>query len=314
MAPLNERLFEGSGNIPADALRALEARDLAADAARIIGTFGGFQQVGGYVGVELTPDNSRVVCANFAMVGYLSAEPAILPASKLWANANKDVLIHFTFPLGQEFMFNSGNMASNYICSDRVKAAASKDGQPILPTDWPVYGLGNFCLRIIATVDRSSNSRRTNPAFKYTVLFFPHTEEELAEISDEHQGCGWPGIKILEGKAEMVPRAPDGSWGCPVFPIIKPGTSFAQLAAAPSGAEFRYQISKVIGSARKPVSCTSHNSLQAKWRKILDDVEQYEEIMPAVTWPTVPRPAPEQGSYNTYLHKGGKEGGRGGGK
>jgi len=303
MAPLAGKLFEGSANIGGEQLKELEVGDITVGAARVLtGKGWDGRSPAGAVGLELSEDNMRILNSRFAMVGQLSAEPGALQATKLWAPAHKDVTVTFTFPTGQAFLFNSGTMASDYLPSDQVKIAVAKDGQPILPTDWAAYGIGDFCLRILVCIDRSSNTRRTEPAYKYTVLFFPHTPEELSEISEDTQGAGWPGIKILEGKAAMLPRAPDGSWGCPFWPLLAAGTPFDQLNRAPTGADMRYHIAKLMSTARKANSCTSHTALLAKWRRLAQDEEEYAETLPAVTWPDVQEPGNLRGrssySYN----------------
>jgi len=297
MAPLNGKLFEGAADIPAELLKELETGDIEVGTERVLTARGwDGQTAAGAVGIELSPDNARVLNSRFVMVGQLSPEPGVLQAAKLWATANKEVSVSFTFPTGRAFTFISGTLASDYLPSDQVKMTAAKDGQPILPTNWPAYGIGDFCLRVLITVDRSSNTRRTEPSYKYTVLFFPHNVDELCDISEDTQGAGWPGIKILEGKAAMLPRAPDGSWGCPIWPILAPGTPFTQLANCPTGAELRYHIAKLMSTARRANSCTSHTALLAKWRKLTQDEEEYSESLPSVTWPDAQEPANHRGN------------------
>jgi len=285
MAPLLDRLFENPGEIPREAVKPLVVPDLHGDLTAALAALGWDKQsAAGAVGLELSPDNARVLAARFIMVGQLSAENATFQASKLWSGADKEATVTFKFPTGQAFRFNAGNMASDYLDGDNVNMTAAKGEQPILPTHWKDHGIGDCTLRIVAALDRSSNSR-TGPVFKFTTLFFPHSVEQLDELSDNSQGPGWPGIKILEGKAALVPRAPDGSWGCPIYPLIAAGKPVEDPAELPNGAELRYHIAKVLSSAKKPVACTSHRALAEKWKKIIEDEEQYEEATPSVTWP-----------------------------
>jgi len=296
MAPLPDRLFEQHGNIPADRLPTLEARDLQTDIARVLGATGwNGTGTAAAVGLELSQDNQRILASRFCMVGLLSQEPGRIQAAKLWDKADKEAVVTFEFPTGQEFNFNAGTLQSDYLSQENVKMAVSKNGVAVPRADWRAAGIGDFCLRMLATLDRSSTGRRAELAMKFVVLFFPHSPADVQEISDQSQGAGWPGVKILEGKAALLPRAPDGSWGCPIFPIIAPGTSFNQLPTVPPGAEIRYHVAKLMTTARRAVSCTSHSALIAKWKKMVDDEEQYQEVIPSTTWPAPALPANSNG-------------------
>jgi len=295
MAPLLDRLFSNPGNIPQGAISGLCVRDFSGDTARALGDMGwDGVSAAGAVGIELSPDNSRVLATRFAMVGMLSKEPAVLQATKLWATADKAATVTITFPLAHEFDFNSATMASDYLSGDRVKIVVAKNGQPILPTDWPAHGIGKLSLRIIVTLEKTSNGRG-GPFYKHTVLGFPHTVEEMEDLSDHHQGVGWPGVKILEGRADLRPRAPDGSWGAPIYPLLAVGRPLDSLQVIPAGAELRYHMAKLLNTARKAVAATSHTSLKDKWKRIIEDESCYEELLPSITWPAPVLPTTNQG-------------------
>ena len=82
------------------------------------------------VGLELSPDNRQVRRGQLIMRGPLSAEPAVIQASKLWEKGDKDVTVNLFFPQAAEFDFVAGTLASEYLTSDGIKMVCAKNGQP----------------------------------------------------------------------------------------------------------------------------------------------------------------------------------------
>ena len=237
------------------------------------------------------------------MRGPLTQEPVTLQAAKLWDKANKDVTVTITFPQAAEFNFTAGTLTSEYLDGAAVKMAVSKQGQIVLPTNFAELGIGDSCYRLIAHLDKTANGT-AGPKIRYTVLFFPRLVADLEDLSDLAKGAGWPGVKVLEGEATLFPGTRSGSWGCPLLPILCPGARLELVPVLPPGSELRHAISKIMGPARLPTAMASNRTMTAKWKKLLDGSEDYEERLPTVTWPEAARPTPDTGKQNIkYCNK-----------
>ena len=300
MPPLDDKWFGNQRDLLITEVLELEAASLGYPVQAVLGKNGwdGTLVVG--FGLELSGDNDNVRRGQVVMRGPLSSEPAQIQASKLWEKAGKDVMVSITFPQAAEFDFTAGTMASEYLGGECVKMVCSKEDRVILPADWATHGITASCFRVILYLDKTSNTR-CGPTWRYVVLFFPSTIEQLMEMSADAKGPAWPGIKVLEGQAGMFPVAAANTWGCPVLPIICPGTKFMTLAVVPSGAKMRYEISRIAGTARTPIACASFSTLRRKWRAILEDTDRYSESLPMVTWPEEARPAADMGEFEFHF-------------
>jgi hypothetical protein len=105
---------------------------------------------------------------------------------------------------------------------EAVKISVERGDQTVRQDGWQQVGITPFSLRLVAYLDKLSNKHE--PRIKYNLLFFPASKEQMGEISNAVQGAAWPGFKILEGHATLFPRAPQGGWGCPIYPVLCTGT------------------------------------------------------------------------------------------
>ena len=295
MPPLDNRWFAGDENLPELFAENLEVASFGYPVAHTLGKNGWDGKLAASIGLELSPDNLSVTRGQLIMRGKLSDEPAVIQACKLWEAADKEAVVSLTLPHAAEFDFAGGKMHSEYLTSEGIKMAVAKGDRPILPTDWPAFGIQNFCLRAIVNPAKPSPYNGQKPGVRYTVLFFPHTQEEMTEWSELVSEVGWPGVKILEGEAQFFPQAPEGTWGCPILPLICPGSRFADRPALPAGAEMRHVIAKIIDTARQPNSYASHSTLKRKWGKLIADPDDYVERLPLISWPLPPSPAARAG-------------------
>ena len=302
MAPLDDRWFTGSDNLPELFAENLEVASFGYPVAATLGKNGWDSKLAASIGLELTPDNLSVARGQLIMRGKLAEEPATIQASKLWEAADKEAMVSFTFPHAAEFDFAGGSMHSEYLPSEGIKMVASKGDRPILPTDWPAFGILNFCLRAIINLAKPSPYNGQKPGVRFTILFFPHSLEEMQEWTDLVNEVGWPGIKLLEGEAQLFPQAPEGTWGCPILPLICPGSRFAQRPALPPSGEMRHVIARIMDTARQPNSYASHSTLKRKWGKLISDPDDYAERPPLVTWPQPAPPSVRAGKCLLLFH------------
>jgi hypothetical protein len=288
MPTLDPKWFSSPDELPELIAENVEVISLGQPVNAVLGKNGWDGKTVAGIGLELSKDNESVIRGQFFIRGSLSEEPSVYQASKLWDTAPKDVSVTIDFPHGGEFDFSDGSLASAYLDGDIVKMTLESGGATVPVADWPRLGIKPFTLRLVTYLDKQSN--KGGPRIKFTLLFYPATKEQLEEEGDAVQGPAWPGVKILEGQAELFPRAPEKGWGCPIYPILCPGTRFRQLQKLPSGQELRFVISKVMNTARLPVPCANTGTMMKKWEKLRQDPEQYEERIPTVTWPASEEP------------------------
>jgi hypothetical protein len=293
MAPLDNKWFTGADELPELIAENLEVASLGNPVNAVLGRNGWDGAPVAGIGLELSNDNRQVRGGQFFIRGPLSVEEGSYQASKLWEGAAKDVSVSIKFPHGGEFDFSEGSLASEYMVGESVKLAIEKNGQPVPPAEWARLGIKPFSIRLVAYLDKTSN--KVGPKIKFTLLFFPATKEEMEELSDAVRGPAWPGVKILEGNADLFPRAPQDGWGCPIYPLLCTGARFQQVQNLPSGQELRFAIAKIMATARLPVPCANHNTMSKKWHKIQEDADYYEERLPSVTWPPSAEPTTRPG-------------------
>jgi len=302
MPYLDKKWFRNEGNLTAQVFRSLIAPDLGREVNSVLGRHGWQGNKAAGVAVELTADNGGVARAQFFLRGRLSEQIGSVAATKIWEKADKTVMLAISFPPGDDFNFASGTLASEYLPGEEVKVVCSKDGEALLPANFGAHGIGDFCMRAVAYIDKSSNSA-AGPKVKYTIMMYPATEEEMLERSDLAADVSWPGVKVLEGQAELAPQALPEGWGCPLLPVVVPGADPAAAPISVSGAELRFAIAKVMATARLPTPCASASSMAKKWNKLQQDPNSAEERMPSIVWPTPARPAAQEGKMLILIHK-----------
>lgn len=294
MPELDKRYFLGEREIPGAQLRTLTTKGHGEQIDATLRQLGWEDSLVACVILFLSADNSTVSNSQFALRGTLSKDPINMQASKVWEKADEAVTMSICIPQGKDFSFESGTLCSEYIDQEAIKLAFEKDGQPILPTNWESLGIGNCSIRLIAHLDKTSNTR--GPNIRYTVLIFPACTEELTGISEHTQSVAWPGIKILEGQCGFFPKSPESFWGTPIFPIIKVSGEAPDAASTPGCQALRFAIAELLKTAAKPAACTSASALRKRWSKVEKDGLD-SPTTPDITWPTCARPAPTVGKF-----------------
>jgi hypothetical protein len=293
MAPLDGKWFTGCDDLPELIAENLEVASLGQPVNAVLGRNGWDGKTVAGIGLELSADNKSIRSGQFFIRGPLSVDDGTYQASRLWDQAAKDIVVKMKFPHGGEFDFSEGSLASDYLEGEVIKLAVERNGQPVPPADWPKLGIKPYTVRLVAYLDKMCN--KSEPKIKFTLLFFPDKKQHMEEISDAVRGPAWPGVKILEGNAELFPRAPTGGWGCPIYPVLCTGARFQVAPQLPTGAELRYAISRIMTTARLPVPCANSGTMRKKWQKLEQDPESYEERLPTVTWPQETEPAARTG-------------------
>jgi len=249
------------------------------------------------IGLELSPDNRRVIRARFLLLGQLTKEPVTVPANKLFPEADPNITMTITIPEGSNFRFNDGTTASDLLACENYKHHFAKGNSVILPTDWAANKLGETSMRALCHLDKNSNAA-PGPRPKTTILLFPRSVDDMIQLSDNTQNPAWPGLRILQSTCEFFPKTPE--WKDPICPLLLLGSLFNEAPNVPSHQEMQFHIAAVMKSARLPTACTSGKGLQKQWNKALTDVEALEKE-PSITWPDVARPTVAAGKRTLLL-------------
>ena len=296
MPDLDPKWFTGAAEIPPDITAKLTVKDFHGLTDRALTSLGWEGQLICASGLSVSQDGQLVQHARFMARGPMSPTPVQVKAIHLWEGVADNIVIHVTVPDCTNFQFNGGELCSDYLPQAAVKYVVTRDGQPVLPTEWEALKIGDFSLRLIAHLGKSSNGRG-GPHFRLSVLMYPFSVDQLADLSDATQSVSWPGILIAEAKSELYPRPPIGFWGCPIFPLINVQDRAENCTVLPSAAHLRHAISELMAAAALPTACKSRAGLKKHMDAMRDDPEASEPSPPTVTWPPAPRPAQQQGIY-----------------
>jgi hypothetical protein len=215
MAQLDGKWFTGCDDLPKLIAENLEVASLGQPVNAVLGRNGWDGKTVAGVGLELSAENKSIRSGQFFIRGPLSVDDGTYQASRLWDQAAKDIMVKMKFPHGGKFDFAEGSLASDYLEGEVIKLSVERNGQSVPPADWPKLGIKPFTVRLVAYLDKMCN--KSDPKIKFTLLFFPDKKKHM---EDAVRGPAWPGIKILEGNAELFPRAPTGGWGCPIYPVL----------------------------------------------------------------------------------------------
>jgi hypothetical protein len=302
MPELDKRHFTGGGDVPLDIARQLTLRSGSDRDRDTLTRLGWEGQLIGYVGLIISADGKKVTGARFGMQGKLAASEIDLQAAKLWDRVARDVTISVEVPEAAAFRFAGGTLYSDYLAQEDCKVRYKK-GEAIFSEDEAEqHGIGKLCLRLFVYLDKSSNTRGgPGPHLKAMVLVYPLSVDELEELTTLSQAPGWPGVKLVESKAELFPKAQAGTWGAPIFPLILASQRSPASEEIPSGDRLRFAMAALMRTATLPTTCASRKSLVAKCQDVLDGGQEPAGRSPSVCWPAAAEPARERGSLFKFL-------------
>jgi hypothetical protein len=230
----------------------------------------------GVVGLTLTPDNDRVASGLFVTRGETDLDEYRASCDLIWPAGPR----HITCAIA--FIFSSGGLWSDLMPSHRfAHSFFDRNNAPLLGArDDDTWG--KFALRAVCQLSSTSSGRK-GVICKYTILLFPASAEELANTA-ESRFAGFPGLKIAEGHFPLGP-APSSRWQCPIVPMIRPGTPFADNDNAPSSVRLRFAVAAVMRKVVQPDIARSTGSLHSKWERLRTNPRELANVGPATTWP-----------------------------
>jgi hypothetical protein len=250
----------------------------------------------GYVNLTLSADGNSVTRALFNVRGKLASDVISFQAAKLWPKVSKEVMVNIEPMDGSSFRFLSSTMCSDCVAQEAFKVSVTKGDKTCEAGEEHRLGVGDMCFRMLVHLDKTSNSRqRQGPHWKLTVLAFPHTIEDLEDREQLAQLPAWPGIKIIEEKAEFFPRADAAPWGCPIFPLLGTENRSEAVNTIPPGKVLRAAIAGLCGTATLPTACTSRSGMLKKIQELNNGEPDQLTRAPSIKWPACTMPPASEG-------------------
>jgi hypothetical protein len=282
-----------SGSIPTDTIKKLDVASFGHPVTATLTGLGWDGTLVAAIGLQLLPDNRQVQRGQILLCGNISKEPVEIQANLLWPEAEPDVFLTITLPEGTAYCFDSGTLCSDLITCEDYQHCFRQDGRAIVPTEWQDKGVCETSIRAVCHLNKTSNGR-LGPHIKTTILIFPHSVEELNQLSDATQSPAWPGIRVVESTSSSRESRSGGNryarCSCAALTTWRRRTS-------PPPDELQFHVAAIMRSARRPTVCTKQKMLKKQWEKGLENIEALEQE-PTIVWPEAPRHAPAKGNYS----------------
>jgi hypothetical protein len=300
MAPLEKAYFSGQDSLcDADVTKA-EVSNFTSGPKDALRRFGWQGKAACCVGLRLTGDNRRIDSGQFLTVGTPETGKIKLDARKVWLKAASNASITISLSDLDEFCFPHGTLCSNFLDGNRVahSICLEEEGQnptAILDDERGDYGIGEFCLRLVCTI-RKSSAAKGPVNIKYSILIFPNSKEELLAVSFNTESAAWPGILLTDGVMPLLPE-PSKKWQCPIVPVIISGTPFNQHGYLPPEGALRRAIATIMDHGVLPEPCSSATTLAKMWEKLAKDPNEFCQKTGSVSWPKPTPETPDQGEY-----------------
>ena len=257
-------------------------------------------QLIGSVILDLAVDGESVTSSRLILRGRISKEAIALQANKLWASGGKDLMLIVKVPTGEEFKFNDGCMASNYIDDSNLEFSITKAGTVLEEDQWEAAGIGNFSMRIVAHLDKGANGPK-GPMVKLTAMLFPLNRKQLQELSTVTKLATWPGIKCCEEKCSLFPDAMADGWGTPFKPLLGVANRAGNSDKTPTAVHLRFAVAVLMRTAVVPEALASCASVQKRCKAIVADPAAAGSKEPDIVWPEMVRPEAEKGNYHSLI-------------
>ena len=294
MPDLLEKHFEGKQDIPSGKVKELLTKSDSATVNETLTKLGWEGQLIATVTLRLSVDGNRTEDGHFNLRGALGKETVKVQAAKLWEKANESVMLEVELPPGELFKFEGGRLYSEYLDQESVRYRLTKDGQILTGADKKEHGIGDFCLRAITHLGKTSNNAQ-GPNIKITVLVHHLGADAITDLSEATQSPSWPGIKLLEGQCPLFQAAAAGSWGAPILPLLNIENRAVNSDNVPSGDQLRFAIASIMRTAARPTGCISQGGLKKYVDRMRKDVEAAAPVEPTITWPVATQPGEERG-------------------
>lgn len=305
MGVLPKTLFAGAEDICDNDLQKIKVNNFSDNIETVLGEFAWDGQAAATIGLTLSADNKRIESGLFITRGALSDKRIKMPACSLWEDADPKVVLTINLTRAEVFKFTEGGLYSQYADQGAVNhylhsVEEGKAPQPIMEQEKEEWQIGNFCLRQICNVSKSSTAKH-GITISYVVMIYPTTKDGLLQGSELASSPSWPGLKLCSGEMQLLPR-PTAAWRCPVLPLLR--TSSSEERTVPSGTALRHAIGAIMGKSGGPDIVKDAASLLTKWDHLAAHPEEFREKAATMAWPEQASPEPETGKKKfKCIHK-----------
>ena len=300
MPDLLGKYFEGDSDIPAEKVEELLTKGNNEAVIRALTKLGWEGQPIATVTLRVSTDGERIEDGQFGIQGVLCKEKVKVQAAKIWEKAEEDVTLEVDIPPGEKFIFEGGQLHSEYLDQEQVKYRILKDGKILTEAEKKASGVGDFCLRAISHLGKTSNNA-SGPNIKITVLVHHLGADGITNLSEATQSPSWPGIKLLEGQCQLFPPAAAGSWGAPILPLLDVASRATNSDKIPTGDQLRFAIAGIMRTAARPTGCVSLGGMKKYVNRMLKDVEAAAPNEPSITWPVAAQPGRREGKSSLTM-------------
>jgi hypothetical protein len=293
MAPLEKAYFSGQDTLPDEDARRAEVANFSTGPAEALKKFGWKGEAAACVGLKLTGDNRRIDSGQFLTLGRIENYKVELEAKKIWPKAASNVSLTVKIDDLGIFKFPHGTLCSDFLPGDDVPHSftgreANQNPAAILDEEKAQYGLGDFCLRLVCTIKKSSVVK--GPVnMKYTILLFPASKGETLGMSFNSESAAWPGLFVTDGAIPLLPEATT-IWQCPIVPLILTGAPLNKHPYLPPEGALRRAVATIMSQGVLPETYTSASGLWKTWEKLINNPNEFSQRPGPVSWP---KPAAE---------------------
>ncbi len=299
MPDIDRQLFGGKDNLSENDLKSLSAEDLSIRATgEVLRRFGWEGRSAAAVGLKLSPDNTTAAAGRLILLGVWDQKIKI-QAKKIFGQADEDTVLEISELDLAVFRCREGEMWSRYTPQEALKYEFYQ-GEKVLDDDAKqTQGISEFCVRAVAQLAKGCGPRY-GIWVQLAIMVYPISDGEMMQLAEQTSNPAWPGIRLAEGEIPVLPTAGKGKevaggkdWGCPVGPVLVPGTPWEAAPGPISEQDISDACGALLNTGCGVEAAASADSLQKKWNSLLENPDRLTVRRPDKTWPKR-APAPEK--------------------
>ena len=258
-------------------------------------------------GLDLSPDNSKVVGGRVFLQGELLKSPKEIRANKLWEKVDKELKISYSIEDAATLTFSSGTLVGDFVdCKDMSWQVVEKrhgELSELEPADYIARQIEEFCIRpylIPLSAER----------VKLRIMIYPVSKDRLQTDYPLSEKASFPGLELTTLELPLFPLTKQQSgkeWGCPLIPMILLGAEGEDQPNLPSNREMSSSIAAIMRTVVVPDVKRDSKSLARAWKDIRESgPSRLKERLPELIWP-LPPPPTEASQSGEILHLLGQE-------
>ena len=291
--------LSGKGFAPGEDFTKDLALSLVTDGAGLgttatLNSFGWKQKIVGCFVLHLSFDNSTISRGYLSLIGEFLSTPLIIPASKIWPSASDSASLSISLKDADIFQFPD-SLTSNYVDMEEIDhfffLNTIPSPSPLSPEALEPLNTGSFSLRAFIT---SAAAPASAYYIHITILIFPKSSEDLKEHALS-LSPKWPGLHLFDGQLPLFPSSQikKVKWGCPILPLIIPGSDLASHPDFPPPSDFRAKIASIMRTAISPEFKRHGTALLSRWDDLDNEgIGALDNSVPGAIWPAPPISAP----------------------